>query len=442
MPGVSIDQWWLLYDDPQLEQLVTAALARGFAVREAFARLEEARAIRSSALARFLVQGDLQGSGEVRRTETLSSGGLFVPALPDMSLTDLFAPITTTTSNVSIPLSWEFDLFGRRQASGHVADADLAAARFEYEGTRALLIADVARSLFEARGLAAQLKDARATLAMQRSLAKVIEERSVRGLASASDFDQTLSDLASSEAQSAELEAALDASQRALLALLGEGTAPIGSLTITPVMPDAPSLPVALPGELLVRRPDVRQADARMTAATGRVRLAELAFMPTITPQATLGFSSQTGGLGTTAIFGAVGASLVAPVFDRARLHSELRTSSARGEQAVLAYERSVQTAYSEADQAFSRLAAARRRVDILERGLGRAQRAYDAALERYSLGIGDLPTTLRAEQTFRVARTGLTVARVDALLRSVEAFKALGGGWKAPRITASRAQK
>jgi NodT family efflux transporter outer membrane factor (OMF) lipoprotein len=434
LPAAALDRWWLLYDDPQLLALVDQALTRGFSVREAFARLTEARATRASALSRYGLQGNVQATGEIRRTDYVSAPDLAIPGLPGGgSLTNLFAPNTTKTGNVSLPLSWELDLFGRRGAARDVAEADLAAARFNYEGVRAMLAADVARGLFEARGLAAQLEDARASERIQGQLADIVRVRVDRGLAATSDLDRVESDLAQARAQAADLAGALDASRRALLVLIGTGTAPLQSLAITQAEVRVPDVPGTLPGTLLIRRPDIREADARLAAQTGNVRLAELAFYPTITPQATLGYNAQTGGIASTTVFGAIGGNILLPIFDRGRLRAELGGASARAEQAVLAYERTVHTAYSEVDQALTRLAADRERIAALEAGLVRAQRAYDAGLERYRRGLNDLSETLDAERSFRAARTALTNARVDALQRSVQTFQALGGGWTAP---------
>lgn len=436
LPAGALDRWWLLYDDPQLQGLVDQALAGGFSVREAFARLTEARATRAAALSRYGLQGNAQASGEVRRTDYISTPDLDIPGLPGGgSLTNLFAPNTTRTGNVSLPVSWELDLFGRHGAAREVADADLAAARFNYEGVRAMLAADVARGLFEARGLAAQLEDARASEHIQGRLADIVRVRAARGLAATSDLDRVESDLAQARAQAADLAGALDASRRSLLVLIGAGTAPLQSLAIAQAEVRVPDVPDTLPGALLIRRPDIREADARLAAQTGNVRLAELAFYPTITPQATLGYNAQTGGIASTTVFGAIGGNILLPIFDRGRLRAELGGASARAEQAVLAYERTVYTAYAEADQALTRLAADRERVTGLEAGLLRAQRAYDAALERYRRGLSDLQETLDAERSFRTARTALTNARVDALQRSVQTFQALGGGWTAPEM-------
>jgi multidrug efflux system outer membrane protein len=437
-PTLPLERWWMLYDDAQLHSLIHDALTRGFSVREAFARLDEARATRSSALSRFSIHGDAQATGEVRKTDNLSTSSLSIPGITDGgSLTSIFAPSTTKTAGASLPVSWEFDLFGRRTATRAAADADLAAARFNYEGVRALLAADVARGLFEARGLAAQLDDARATERIQSRLADVVRIRAERGLAATSEVDRVASELAQARAQTADLAGALDASRRALLVLIGSGTAPLESLAVTSRDVTVPDIPHSLPGDLLVRRPDVREANARLSAQTGNLRLAELAFYPTITPQATLGYNTQTGGLAATTLFGAIGGNILVPIFDRGRLKAELGGASARAEQAVLAYERVVHTAYSEVDQTLTRLAADRSRVAILEAGLARAQRTYDAALQRYQRGFADLQEALDAQRSFRAARTALTGARVDALQRSVQVFLALGGGWPAQEARA-----
>ncbi|MCC2977107.1 TolC family protein [Sphingomonas sp. PL-96] len=430
LPAIAIDRWWTLYGDPQLASLVDHALANGFSVREAFARLDEARATRSGALARFGLQGNLEANAQVQRSKVLTIDE--IPGFPDELLTNLFAPTTTRTTNASLPISWQLDLFGRRGANRRVADATLAAARFTYEGARATLAADVARSLFEARGLAAQLEDARATAANQRRLNEVVAGRVRRGLDPSTQSEQVEGSVAQAAAEVSNLEGAFDAARRALLILIGSGPSPLASLPVVSALPEVPSIPATMPGELLVRRPDVREARAQLDAASGNVRVAELAFYPTITLQAALAYASQTGGIGTTTLTGTGAGGLTAPIFDRGRLKAELRTASARAEQAVLAYERLVQNAYGEADQALIRLDADRRRITALEAGVARSQRGYDAALKRLQLGFADLQEVLEAERNLRSARSGLTAARVEGLTRSVQAFQALGGGWTA----------
>ncbi len=162
------------------------------------------------------------------------------------------------------------------------------------------------------------------------------------------------------------------------------------------------------------------------------MRLAELDFFPRFTLNPGLGLTAQRGTLDATTGFWSIAAGLTVPVLDRPRLQAQLDAEGARAEQAVLAYERTVQTAFAEADQALVRLQADRRRVDLLAAGEGRARAAYDAALKRYELGFADLQQLLDAERAWRATRAALTGARVDALQRSVQVFQALGGGWSA----------
>jgi len=118
------------------------------------------------------------------------------------------------------------------------------------------------------------------------------------------------------------------------------------------------------------------------------------------------------------------------PVLDIPRLLQDAKAQSARTEQAVIAYEKAVQTAYGDAENALVRFAADEQRIGILTDGEARARRAYDAARQGYDLGLTDLTTTLQAEQTWRSDRSALTAERVQALRRAVQTYKALGGGW------------
>jgi outer membrane protein, multidrug efflux system len=422
----NVDSWWRSYEDAQLTDLIERALRQGFDVHTALARLEEAGATRREALSRFNIQGDIKMDGEIRRTDNLNVSGI-----AGGPLGNFFAPTVTRTANATLPISWELDLFGRRNATRRAAEADMDAARFDYEGARAALAAGVGRGLFEARGLSAQLDDARATAGIERQLMDIVRRRAGRGLSARSDVDRVAADLAQSEARAADLAAALEASKRALLVLLGAGTDPRATMMITSALPALPLTPARLPGELLVRRPDVRRAEAQMRGAAGRVRLAELAFYPTITLQGAIGIATQSGGIVTTSASQSGGGGIALPIFDRVRLHAQMHGASARAEQAVLAYEQSVQKAYGEVDQAAVRFAEDRRRIALLEDGAGRADRALIAAHQRYQRGLADLQEVLDADRTARAARLALTSARTEGLQRSIQLYQALGGGWQ-----------
>jgi len=431
-----LDRWWQSFGDPQLTALIERALERGVDAREAAARLAEARATRRGALADYGLRGDLSASARAQGTEVLSGesaivvGGAGAGGLPG-GFGGFDQEGVARSANVDFDVSWEADLFGRRAAARREADATLAAARFEYEASRASLAGNVADALFEARGLAVQLDEARETERIQRSLRDLTRTRADRGLAAPSDTARIEADLAQAVAEVERLAAELRASKRALLVLTGEAAAPTEGLALTGELRAPPPVPASVPGELLARRPDVREAEARLAAASGRLRLDELALFPRFTLLPGAGLSTSSGGFAdaTTAIW-RVGAGLALPILDRPRLLSQLRAQEARAEQAVVGYERAVQTAFSEADQTLVRLAADRRRFDELSAGERQAERSFSAAGILYERGLTDLPALLDAERTYRGARSARTGAQVQALRRTVQAFRALGGGW------------
>lgn len=417
----TLDQWWRLFADTQLEALIEEALSNSTDARLALARLEEARALRAAALSRYRLQGDLVVNAAAQRVELIDGAGV---AGRNTVIGD--SQSATGTFN----LSWEVDLFGRIPASRTAADQDFAAARFFYEASRAALAADVAEALFVARGLAMQLEDAERALAIQTELYDVLRIRAERGLSAGSEAARAEADVLRSEAEIVRLQAELQAAKRVLLVLIGRGGGVTADLLITPTSADAPFPPALVPGDLLTRRPDVREAEARFLAATARTDLQRLELFPRLTLEPGVGLTTATEAADYTLATWTLGANLLLPILDRPRLLAELDAQTARADQAALTYERAVQTAFSEADQALVRLEAAQSRLALVTQAEAPAAEAYAAARERFARGLGDLTTTLEAERSWRSLRVELSVARTDALQHAVTAFRALGGGW------------
>ncbi|MBW8859240.1 MAG: TolC family protein, partial [Caulobacter sp.] len=352
--------------------------------------------------------------------------------------------------NANFDVSWELDLFGRKRAGLGVVNNDFAAARFAYEGARASLAANVAQSYFEARGLAVQLDDARQTERINTSLRDFAVKKANAGLIATSEADRAEADLADTQARAANLEAQLGAARRSLLILVGRGVDPLAALPVDARLDLAPPVPATIPGDLLGRRPDVREAQARLASASKTLKVNELALLPTfnITPGVGLSKSVQpsfpfAGGGGgktsTTSSAWTLGANVSIPVLNIPALLADIDAQDARTRQAAIALEKTVQTAYGEAENAMLQLAADQRRVNLLTAGEARAQRAYEANRKGYGLGLIDLTTTLQAEQSWRASRSALTGARTDALLHAVQTYKALGGGWSPASMTSTQ---
>ena len=406
------------------------------------ARLAEALAVRSEALDAFAPQGGIQSTNTYQDTYAIGKSATF--HYPGYGQSISLSPNGSTYSvGANFNVSWEIDLFGRSGVTRRKANADLAAARFDYEASRASLAANVADTLFQARGLAIQLDDARETARIERQLSDIARTKADHGFGSGADADQAAAQAAQSDAEVTDLESQLHAARRTLLVLVGHGVDPLESLP-TPASAGAPpQVPASVPGELMARRPDVREAAAKLKSASSQLKLNELALFPKFTLLPGVGISSNNQiGFPITSDFWSIGLGLAQPVLDMPRLKSEIRAQGARADEAAIAYQKTVQTAYGEAENALVGLSSDEARIRILTAGEAQARSASDANRAGYAAGLTDLTTALAAERTWRTARTALTGAQVQALRRSVQAFKALGGGWSPDALKDKRAAR
>jgi NodT family efflux transporter outer membrane factor (OMF) lipoprotein len=419
----TLDRWWTNFDDPQLTGLIEQTLAANPDARSAAARLREARADRESALLAFLPKGDLDA--QAKRTDSKQVSGTF------LNFPGYASSGVSKSDYANLNVSWELDVFGRIFAADRAANAEVAAARFDYEGVRASLAAQTADAYFQVRGLAIQLADARESARIQRELYDLADRRAKAGLAATAEPDRIAGDLAQSEAQATQLEAELQVERRTLLTLAGRIVEPTTNIAAPPDVGRPPEVPASLPSQLLGRRPDIRQAEERLKASLGRRDVARLAFLPTFTLIPGIGWQKQTQpGFSTESTSWTIGAAATQPVLSIPRLLADLKVQNAQAEQAAAAYEKIVQTAFGEAEASLVRLDADRRRVATLTDGEVRAARASRAARLGYERGLNDLQTALSAEEAWRAVRSQLTAAQVQAVRQAVTAYKALGGGW------------
>lgn len=426
----ALDTWWTAYGDAELTALVEQALVRNNDVRTAHARLLEADAQRWSAIFQLGPKGDPSYSSRRTHTEQLAGTKISIPGFSNSGV--------STTQAGAFNVSWELDPFGRTIFGAAAATAEAAAARYAFETARASVAAQTADAWFQAKGLAIQLADARESQRIAKSLYDIADRRARLGLAATSEPDRVAGDLAQAEAQATALEAQLQVQKRAVLVLTGRVVEPTANLDATPQVDPIPALPAGLPSELLQRRPDVRQAQAVVRSQINRKLIANMAFFPSFNFAPSLGWQKiKQPGFSSTSQNWVLAGSVTQPLLSIPRLLADQKAQSARTEQALVAYERAVQTAFQEAEGALVNLDADRRRVALLTDGEARSRRAYEAARTGYARGLTDLSTTLQAEQSWRAIRAQLTAAQVQALRRSVQAMKAIGGGWPAQTYAA-----
>lgn len=442
----ALDRWWLIFGDDELNRLEDQALSASPDVKSQEARLREAIATKKSGIFQTYPTGGLTGSFGPRNTQPI--GAVANQLVPPGGYSE--------SDYLEFKPSWELDFLGGLATERKAVRADFAATRFDIENARAALVAGVADEYFVARGLEIQIANATETQQIEQELLETATLKADHGLGVRSDADRIAGDLAGAQSQLSDYESQEHTARRLLLILVGRGPDPVESLPLTADVPAAPPIPKAVPGELLVRRPDLREADERMRAAALRTKLAKEQLFPNLTIEPLLGIARAVApGIGvaslvplilvpqeqtTSTSYWSGGIGFSQPVLDIPRLLEDAKAQGARTEEAVVAYEQSVQNAYGDAENSLVTLASDEDRIKVLTEGEARARRAFEDGRTRYHLGIDDITSVLAAQQTWRADLALLTSARVQAVRQAVATYKALGGGWEPQSIkTAAR---
>lgn len=426
--NADLSQWWLAFDDAQLNGLITTALQSAPDVKIARARLAESQANASRILRSFDPQGGLAAGGTAQELNQ-ETGDINLPNLPvDVPLVQTGR---TYTYSASFGVTWELDVFGRKRAAKVLAGSRMEQAAYELALVRSALAASVTDALFRGRGLAAELEEARLSEAVEAQSLAAMDSKIAAGLLPDGDRITTLMRRNGARARMAGLRGELDAVRRELLVLVGQGTAPLSTLEIAPDLPLPPEVPLSAPGILLERRPDIHIARQEMIGALGDQALAKLDLFPnfTLSPGYTFsGQERQSNGFSTS--LWSLGLQGLMPILDRGRLLAEVRASNARVDQAVNNYEKAVQTAYGEADGVLARLAADAEQFRIISESEIQAETAWRTMEQGVQRGLVDPESARNAYRQLRAAREDMILARLQWLRRTVQAFKALGGGW------------
>jgi outer membrane protein, multidrug efflux system len=418
--------WWELFHDETLQALVSEGLQKGFDVRIAAARVEEARANAGIARSDFFPQIDYTGQWSRSR----ASGAAFgIPNIPPINLHD-----------VHLDASWEIDLWGRIRRSSEAALADYLASE---EGRRSValsLVSEIATQYFQLRLLDWELDIAKRTKAAFAETHDLFNRRLEGGAASALETSSAEAALASVAAQIPRLESQIVAQENALGLLIGRNPGAITRGAPLPEQVPPPEIPPGLPSDLLERRPDLRQAEQLLVEANANVGVAMANFFPTISLTGALGgISPEVSTLFTTGKTWSITAGLTGPLFHGLRLKNEYDARVAEWEQAKARYEQAVTSAFSEVSSA---IVAREKLADVEEqqsRAVAALQQAVRLSNDRYLAGLASYLDVLQAEQQLFPAENALAQTRFDRLANFVALYKALGGGWKLSDPTWSR---
>lgn len=409
-------RWWQQFEDPVLDALITRALAANHDIRIAVARLDQARAIFDErALDRF-PHVPINASAERRRQQ--------VPGFTEV-------PQTVDAYRLGFDAFWEIDLFGRVRSAVNAAAANAASFDAALDDVRVTVVAEVARNYFELRGYQQQEGVATRSLANQQETLRLTTVRRDAGIGEEQDVASAAARVAAIQSVLPPIRGAVAVRAHRLAVLSGSRPDALQADLSPRAYPAlAKVISIGPPSEILTRRPDVRAAERRLAAATGRAGVAAADLYPRVTLSGFLGLLAGRGN-----VFGRADSAAwsVTPALSWAGLdlggaRARLRGSEAATVEAAVQYEQTVLLALEEVENALVRYREQQQRLVSLLEQARESRRAADIARVRYREGVSDFLTLLDAERTQLQAEDAVAQAEAGVFTGLIAVYKGLGG--------------
>lgn len=425
--SVALATWWKSLNDPVLDHLVDVALAGNLDLRQAQARIREARALSDRAAGGYAPV--VNASGSVTRREQSKNGPLPIGSIPGLERDQ-------TIYDAGFDASWEVDLFGGTRRAVESATASMQAAQADAQAMRISVTAEVARSYLTLRGAQRELAVRESSVQTLRQTLDLVRKRLDAGDAAQADVDTAQARLAAADASLPGIRARARAAALGLSVLLGAPPerelalldTSSAEITLAPI-------PVGQRADILRRRPDVRAAERRLAARTADIGVATAELFPKLSIGAGGGFQSLDAGnlLKSASQTFSIMPLISWRVFDGGRVRAEIHASEARQEQAALGYEKTVLAALGDAERALSDYQLGLDAVQRQRVALDAARRSYAHAQARFKAGDIALTDLLGEERVLRDAEDAYVRTHTATAINLVSLFKALGGGWGAP---------
>jgi NodT family efflux transporter outer membrane factor (OMF) lipoprotein len=423
--------WWKSFRDVQLSSLVERLVAQNLDLETAAERVVQSVAQRQVAASQGLPHIEGQSLTTYNRQSPNGTLSLLTPA-PGASLEyALFRDGLTS--------SWQLDLFGRVRRAVEAADAETLAAVENRHGVALAALAELAQSYMQLRGTQNRLEIAKRNLRLADENVELVNTRFGGGVA-------TTLDLAQARAQRATIAATLPPLRiqeaeliNAIGLLLGDAPRALETeLRRSRILPRVPrKVPVGLPGTLVSRRPDVREAEARLHEATAQTGVAVANFYPDVT----LNGAANVESLHLSNLFSptsgafAVGPSFSIPIFEGGQLKGALALRESQQRESAILFQKTVLRAWKEVDDALTAYREAQRRRADVARSVTENRAALQAARQRYSEGAIDFLNIITTQAQLLQSENDLADSDTQIATNLVNLYRALGGGWEVADI-------
>jgi multidrug efflux system outer membrane protein len=429
--------WWKTYNDPVLDTLVDEALLLNLDLRQAIARVAEARA--GLGIARADQYPGVTANASAARNRASQNSVIGIPPGVDPEFSNYRATLNA---------AYEIDFWGKYRRATEAARAELLGSQFNRDAVRLTLVTDVARSYFSLRALDAQVEVTKRTISSRLASTALTRKRFEAGVASEFDLRQSEAESAQAQALLPTIESQLAQQETALAVLIGRSprdivTKPVDRGTAIDALIAPPPVPSGMPSDVLERRPDIRAAEQSLVAANARIGQAKAAYYPSISLTGLFGVESNSLGElfnGPSRVW-QFSASAAQTVFDAGRTESQVAVAQAREQQVLTQYQSSIQRAFKDALDALVVQRKARESLDAETARRDALKSTLDLAQLRYDNGISSLLEVLIAERALLDAELNRVEAQRAQLSATADLFKALGGGWQ-PEAAPEKAAK
>ena len=409
--------WWLILDDPVLTSLIEQAVASNLDLKEARARVREARALRGISKANRFPTIDASGAAKLSRSSEDTGSG---------TERKLYA--------AGFDATWELDLFGGKQRAIEAAEAELQLSEEDLRDVLVSLLAEVALNYVEVRSFQARLLVAHANLDAQKETYNIAQWRFQAGLSTRLDVEQAKYNLEQTRSRIPDLNTGLAQAGNRLSVMLGQYP---GSLEM--VLSEHKAIPVTplevavgVPADVLRHRPDVRRAERQLAAQTAQIGVATADLYPKFSLLGSIGLEALS--LDNLFLVGSrthsIGPSITWPVFDAGTIRKNIEVQSAQQEQSLIQYEAAILKALEEVENALVAYAEEHSRRQSLSEATEAAQQAVDLAQSLYLSGLIDFTDVLDAQRSLLSFQDQLSISESEVTSNLITLYKALGGGW------------
>jgi outer membrane protein, multidrug efflux system len=415
-------EFWNSFGDTQLSRLVEQSLLANHDLRIALAHVDRANALLGGA--RFDALPVITANAEA------SDGRASADQLPAVSRSARDAG----SYSAGIGASWELDLFGRVRRGIEAQRAESAASTADLAAVQVAVVAEVARTYADLRGLQERLRVAHENADNQRDTLQLVDLRFNAGRGTEFDTSRARAQLQTTESRVPALESAIAIDMHRLAVLVGK--TPDALLDELGAFASLPALPARIaattPGELLRRRPDIAAAEQRLHAATARIGVATADLFPRFTLGGLIGSQA----IDSSALFERDSETRLVALgvdwsfLDIGHVRSRIAASDASAQAQLASYEQTVLRALEDTENALTRYAHARVEDALLDSAATSSTRAAKLARTRFDAGATDLFEVLDAERTRLQAQDALAVARTQSVISAIDLYKAMAGGW------------